>query len=45
MDELKEVKEKALIRPATGMGTGAPSAITLEGGIWRLEAVAILCLQ
>jgi hypothetical protein len=42
---MDEVKEKALITPRSGAGTSVPGATTLEGGIWRLEAVAILCLQ
>jgi hypothetical protein len=44
VDEVIEAKEKALITPARGAGTCVPGATTLEVGIWRLEAVAILCL-
>jgi hypothetical protein len=45
VDEVKEVKERTMITPGRGTGTSVPGATTLEGGIWRLEAVAILCLQ
>jgi hypothetical protein len=46
VDEVKkEVREKALTTPARGTETSVPGATTLEGGIWRLGAVAILCLQ
>jgi hypothetical protein len=45
VDEVKEVKEKALSTPGKGTVTSVPSATRLDGVIWRLEAVAILCLQ
>ena len=45
VDEIKEVKEKTPIMPKRGTGTRVPGATTLEAGFWRLEAVAILCLQ
>jgi hypothetical protein len=45
VDEVKEVKEKTLVTQGRGAGTSVPGATTLEVGLWRLEAVAILCLQ
>ena len=45
VDEVKEVKEKALILPARGTRASVPGATTPGAGFWRLEAVAILCLQ
>ena len=45
VEDVDEVKEKALITPPRGTGASAPGATTLEGGIWRLEELAILCLQ